>query len=68
MGGARDYALRARTLLEDLRMAGRLADELGLDLPQLSLPLSLYGRLADDAADGGGAVLYELHAPDGRLR
>lgn len=69
--GARDYAPRAkvRTLLKDLRMAGRLADELGLDLPQLRLCLSLYeGVVERGRGDDDVAVLYELQAPDGRLR
>lgn len=67
----RDYPPggRVSTVLKDLRMAVRLADEHSLDLPVLRIALEAY---ADAAAGGAGdqdcAVLFEAQAEDGWLR
>lgn len=60
---------RVNTVLKDLRMAARLADEHSLELPVLRTTLAAY----DNAAAGGAgaedcAVLFEAQAQDGWLR
>ena len=60
---------RLNTVLKDLRMAARLADEHSLELPVLRTTLAAY----DSAAAGGAgdedcAVLFEAQAQDGWLR
>jgi len=60
---------RVNTVLKDLRMAARLADEHGLELPVLRTALAAYDSAA---ASGAGtedcAVLFEAQAQDGWLR
>ena len=60
---------RVSTVLKDLRMAARLADEHALELPALRTALAAYDEAA---ANGAGAedcaVLYEAQAQDGWLR
>ena len=60
---------RVSTVLKDLRMAARLADEHSLDLPLLRVTLEAYARAAaNGAGDEDCAVLFEAQAPDGWLR
>ncbi len=69
--GRREYPPggRVRTVLKDLRLAAKLADELSLPLPALRTTLALYAS-ADEAGAGGQdcAVLFEAQARDGWLR
>jgi 2-hydroxy-3-oxopropionate reductase len=60
---------RVSTVLKDLRMAARLADEHSLDLPLLRITLEAYARAAaNGAGDEDCAVLFEARALDGWLR
>lgn len=61
---ARHYdpaAGKVRTMLKDLRLAQRLAAELGLVLPQLEVATALYAALAERGdADKDISILFEL--------
>jgi 3-hydroxyisobutyrate dehydrogenase-like beta-hydroxyacid dehydrogenase len=67
----RDYTpgAKIRTILKDLRMAGGLAESLGLDLPHLRRAQQVCERIVSlGAAEQDCAIVYELLAADGRLR
>lgn len=65
--GARNYepaAAKVRTMLKDIRIAQRLAAELGLVLPLLEVTATRYEALVDrGAADCDVSMLIELNRP-----
>ena len=67
----RDYTAvaKTRTILKDLAMGTDLADSTGLELPQLRQAKEICERVvALGAGDEDCAIVFELHAADGRLR
>jgi 3-hydroxyisobutyrate dehydrogenase-like beta-hydroxyacid dehydrogenase len=60
---------KIKTILKDLSMAEGLADAHGLDLPHMRRAKQICERAVElGAANDDCAIVFELHAGDGRLR